>query len=117
MTYDDKVRDLASAIASHVPFENIEQATEHKLWYRHGTNSDIGKAMDRMASHLYTYAQKLGIKSALDKIEHGPETEQSVKLSALREAIGLCAERFIESAKLEELADIGSADLRPISRT
>lgn len=115
MCYEDKLDQLADAVEVHVKFDSVEEAEEYRLWYKQPHDSTIYRAVYREAVVLHRRAERLGLKPLLDKIGDPRHVDVHTKYSALREAIKMCAERYIERSGPQELVGSVSIDRRSLA--
>ncbi len=94
MCYEDKVAALADAIAPHVQFDTVEEAKEFVVSYRCARTDTVPMQIEQMAEKFIEDADRIGISAELRSIGSCVGT----RLSALREAIRMCAERFVGTA-------------------
>lgn len=111
MSYDDKLNLLADAIEVYVQFDAVEQAKEWSQWHTASMGSPLYNSVHNMARQLYNCDERTGIAEILSTIGHSKHgCDERPKLSALRDAIRLCAVRAVRREELEELARIGTID-------
>lgn len=95
MSYDDNVRRLADAIRCHVQFKDVAQAEEYRDSYRSPRDSAISREIAHLAEQLLLYAGCKGLNIASILADIGVEGVYNVRHAALREAIRLCAQDFL----------------------
>lgn len=104
--YEDRIKELADAITPHVQFDSVDEARTFVLSYKQPMGSDIARQVDGMAENFVVYAERFSITTLIADIGINIGT----KLSALREAIRLCAQRFVARYDQEELVSLGLLD-------
>lgn len=96
---------LADAIMPHVEFDNVTHARAFVFSYKLPQDSDVVRQLNAMADNFMYHSDKFNIAYLIADIG----TSVGTKLSALREAIKLCAQRTVEQ---HQFGDIGLPDRR-----
>lgn len=94
MSYDEKVARLSNLIQRAVKFDSLHQAEEMRDAWRESVDSEAYKRLQGLAESLLLWADdpNLNIDDELRLIAGSDRT----RLSALREAIRLCAKAYLE---------------------
>lgn len=92
MCYDDKVRELASALGPAAAFTGRTQAKEFAKYYQYPVDSSVYREVEARAEAILEGARHFGVEDILQDIG----TDVRTKLSALREALRLEAREYLE---------------------